>query len=201
MDEEIIKVISELLDKNSILTIMVSAAIGIGIALFVRFGIKPRIETVYENNRNSILGRLLIDLNNFSSHFDNAHRIFEIQGNFTPGVSQSYQLSVNQIEELNGIYETLSNVYEQMIVRRDILLFHITIQEFEDIERFLGTAIQFFVLPSIPPHFSGTFSTMYNSRTIDLMRQQGWRVINRFPYRINYDFIRLMRKYDGFELQ
>ena len=101
--EIIISTLSSMLEQNSVITVIVSAMIGLSVALYVRYGIKPRIEKVFEKNRKSMLNGLLISTNQVSNLCDNAHRIFETQDNFEWREEMAYDLTVNQVEGLRFI--------------------------------------------------------------------------------------------------
>lgn len=185
------------MEHNAILTIIVPAVMGLLIALFVRFGIKPKIETVYETNRRSIIRRLLIDVNNVSNQFNNAHEIFERQPNFQPGNQVAYDLTANEVAGLQHIHTFISEIFDSVARRRDTLLFHLQINEYDAILSYLANAISFYaVIRNAQPNQNNRLPVIYLPFGVDTMRRFGWRIINMFPQIIDYEFIRNMRRLD-----
>jgi len=92
-----IVVLDMLITDQTLINIIISSLIAVIIALFVRYGIKPKIEKIYETNRNVLIGRLLTSVFIVSNQFNNAFDIFERQPNFDPSGQISYNLTTNEI--------------------------------------------------------------------------------------------------------
>lgn len=194
----IISAMSSMLEQNSIITVIVSAMIGLSVALYVRYGIKPRIEKVFEKNRKSMLNGLLISANQVSNQYDNAHGIFETQDNFEWREEMAYDLTVNQVEGLRFIRREIQRMFNDIADRKDFLLSYFTINELEIILNYMANALSFFAIPeNAQPNANNNIQVFYFPIRVDLMRRFGWRLINRFGLIINYDFVRRIRRYDG----
>lgn len=187
------------MEDNIIFTIIIPSIIALGIALFVKYGIKPKIETVYEYNRNSIIKELLIEVNNVSNQFNNAHRIFERQQNFVIGQHRVYDLTVNEFERLRWITEIINNAFNRIKTRMDLFLFHLKIDELETILNYMANTFSFYSTPhGTQPNQNGRITVIYDPIMIDVMRHHGWSLINLFPQIINYEFIQSMMRYESF---
>jgi len=185
------------LEDSTIVTILATIIVGFSIAFFVRFGIKPKIETVYEENRNARLRGLLISVNTASSRFDDMYAIFESQENFVADEEMAYNLTINQVETLRMISRDAKRDFDDIRDKIDFLLFHHTFDELETILNYLANAFSFFTIPEgVEPDTRGPIHVFYFPIRVAVMRHHGWRLINMFPHEINYDFIQRMRKYD-----
>lgn len=188
------------MEDNTIVIIIVSGVIGLGIALFVKYGIIPKIETVYHRNRNLMIKGLLIEANNISNQFDDAHEIFERQQNFVAGEDRAYNLTENEVAGLRLITAQIRRVFDDVRQRKDFLLFHFTIDELETILNYIANTFSFYTVPeNEQPDQNGRLTVFYFPIRVDVMRRFGWKLINMFPQIINYDFIQRIRRYDGFQ--
>jgi hypothetical protein len=187
------------LEYNIIFTVVIPSIIALGIALFVRYGIKPKIETVYEKNRNSTIRGLLIEANSVSKHFNDSHRIFEMQQGFVVGQHTTYGLTVRDFEKLKRINEIIKKAFKRIITRKDFLLFHLKYDELEAVLNYIANASSFYSTPfGTQPNQNGIITVIYDPLMIDVMRHHGWSLINMFPQIINYEFIQSMMRYERF---
>lgn len=182
--------------SDVLISTIIGSILALIIALFVKYGIKPKIEIVYETNRKLIIRRLLVDVFNVSNQFNNAFDIFDRQDNFEPDEQVSYDLTINEVAGLEHIHDYLMSIYEPLEMKREVLLQHLTIREYEFILGFIGSAVSFFAIPGNAVPNNGIISVLYLPNSVSRMRWFGWEIINLHP-QIRYEFIQNMRRYDG----
>lgn len=63
--------------ENEILTITVSSLIALGIGLLIRYGLKPKFEIIYDENRKANFTYLFNGINAFDFNFERFYNTFE----------------------------------------------------------------------------------------------------------------------------
>lgn len=94
------------------LTVLVTSAIAIGIAVFFRYVIKHDINRIYEENRDDLIKGMLDDIYKVQVIMGDVYSIFENKSDFNPREDGELQFTSRERTRLRWYYRQIHTFYE-----------------------------------------------------------------------------------------
>ncbi len=91
-------------------TIAISSLIALGIALFFRFFMRPYIELVYKDNRDSIINGMLREIYRTDTCMAEVYSILQNQNNFVPDHAQIFTFTQREVNMIRFQYSIVHRI-------------------------------------------------------------------------------------------
>jgi hypothetical protein len=130
-----------------IVTTIISTLIAIGIAIYFRFFTKPKIEKIYENNRNKTISRLLNDIYNLDEYVGLSIQIITKQIGFDRGEQKSYEVTKQEADRLQYYLKQTRQIDKSIQENQTFLLQYMEYEEFSVIGSYVKNSANFFIFP------------------------------------------------------